>query len=104
MDRCNLDDCGGYICEFHALRSIAQDHITQLEDSLLASTSNAVQMGIMFEKLQMAAMPFIEEELKYDDGYGGAPCIMCAQEYDHDEDCEWKILKELLNNLTLSTK
>ncbi len=55
-------------------------------------------------KLREAAMPFVEEELKYEDGYGGVPCIMCAQEYDHDEDCEWKILKELLNNLTLSTK
>ena len=30
-ERCD-DNCGGYICEFHALRKSAQDYIVQLEE------------------------------------------------------------------------
>ena len=32
--RCGLDDCGGWVCEFHALRSSAQEYIEQLEADL----------------------------------------------------------------------
>ncbi len=30
-DRCNLDDCSGYVCEFHSLRPETQEFIIALE-------------------------------------------------------------------------
>ena len=33
-ERCDLDDCGGWVCEFHSLRKSAQEYIAQLEAEL----------------------------------------------------------------------
>ena len=31
MDKCNLDDCDGYVCLFYSIHPDAQKYITQLE-------------------------------------------------------------------------
>ncbi len=35
QDKCNLDDCSGYVCEFHSLRPSAQEYITVLEAQMV---------------------------------------------------------------------